>query len=77
MGSLLCDVSVVHDQIRSASRTVDKRWAITKPAFPLRNLCMACRTWTSVLESTELVASSRISTGRPANCARAMVICWR
>jgi hypothetical protein len=74
MGSLLCDASVVHDQIRSASRTVDKRWAITKLVFPLRSLCVACRIRTSVRESTELVASSRISTLRSANCARAMVI---
>ncbi len=48
-------------RIRSASRIVDSRWAITKLVRFSRSAAIARCTSTSVRVSTELVASSRIS----------------
>ncbi len=57
----------------SASRIVDRRWAITKLVRLERSAAMACWISTSVRVSTELVASSRMRMVGSARKARAMV----
>ena len=49
------------------------RWAMTKQVLPFISLSMAFCTSISVRVSTLEVASSRISSGRLASSARAMV----
>lgn len=61
-------------KITSASRMVDRRWAITKLVRPVRSWAIACWMRTSVRVSTELVASSRTRIAGSARKARAMVI---
>ena len=53
---------------------VESRWAMTKLVRSVRSAAIACCTSTSVRVSTELVASSRISSDGSARNARAMVI---
>ncbi len=63
--------------IMSASRIVDRRWAMTKLVrFDLR-AAMAFCTRTSVRVSTELVASSRSNSEGDARKARAIVTSCR
>jgi len=57
-------------RIRSASRIVDKRWAMTKLVRSVRKAAMACWSSNSVRVSTELVASSRISRAGSASLTR-------
>jgi len=73
--STMCPPSIT--KITSASRMVDSRWAITKLVRPCRSDAIACWMSTSVLVSTELVASSRMRTAGRARKARAIVISWR
>jgi hypothetical protein len=61
-------------RIRSASRIVDSRWAITNDVRPVRRVFIARWISTSVRVSTELVASSRIRMLGSARNARAIVI---
>ena len=61
-------------RMRSASRMVESRWAMTKLVRPLRRLVMASWTSISVRVSTELVASSRMSRSGAERKARAMVM---
>jgi len=61
-------------RMRSASRMVERRCAITKLVRSVRSAAIACCTSTSVLVSTEEVASSRISSDGSARNALAMVI---
>lgn len=63
--------------IRSALRMVLRRWAMTKDVRPTVSESMASWIFFSVLVSTELVASSRISRGASRTMARAMVSCCR
>ena len=60
-------------RMRSASRIVDRRWAITKLVRCERSAAIAFWISTSVRVSTELVASSRIRIVGSARKARAMV----
>ncbi len=60
--------------IRSASRMVERRWAMTKAVRPLRSSAIARWMSTSVRVSTELVASSRTRIDGLARKALAMVI---
>ena len=53
---------------------VESRCAITKLVRSVRSAAIACCTSTSVRVSTELVASSRISSDGSARNARAIVI---
>ena len=53
---------------------MESRWAITKLVRSLRSAAIARCTSTSVRVSTELVASSRISSDGSARNARAIVI---
>jgi hypothetical protein len=53
---------------------VDSRWAMTKLVRSERSAAIARCTSTSVRVSTELVASSRISSDGSARNARAIVI---
>ena len=61
-------------RIRSASRIVDSRCAITKLVRPCRSDDIACWISTSVRVSTELVASSRIRIAGSDRNARAIVM---
>ena len=54
---------------------VDSLWAMTNDVLPSVRRSMASWMTLSVLVSTELVASSRISSGEPSTMARAMVTC--
>ena len=56
---------------------VERRWAITKLVRPFMRVSMAFWTFCSVRVSTELVASSRMSSGASFTIARAMVMSWR
>ena len=60
-------------RITSASRMVDRRCAMTKLVRSCRSADMACWTNSSVRVSTELVASSRMSSAGSDRKARAMV----
>ena len=60
-------------RIVSASRIVERRWAITKLVRSVRRAAMARWISTSVRVSTELVASSRMRIVRSARNARAIV----
>ncbi len=61
-------------RMRSASRMVERRCAITNEVRPSRNAAMACWSSSSVRVSTDDVASSRISTEGRATNARAIVM---
>ena len=60
-------------RMRSASRIVDNLWAITKLVLPFIKLSIAFWILTSVLVSTELVASSRMRIFGSASIALAIV----
>ena len=61
-------------RMRSASRIVDRRCAITNDVRPSRSAAIACCSSSSVRVSTDEVASSRISTDGCATNARAIVM---
>jgi hypothetical protein len=61
-------------RMTSASRMVESRCAMTKLVRSVRSADIACCTSSSVRVSTELVASSRISSAGFARKARAMVM---
>src|SRR6478735_1828036 len=64
-------------RIRSAARTVDRRWAITTAVRP--SSASASASWTAASEvlSRWAVASSRMTTRWRASSSRAMVMRWR
>ena len=64
-------------RIRSASRIVESRCAITNDVRSVRSAAIACCSSSSVRVSTELVASSRISSAGSARNARAIVTSCR
>ena len=64
-------------RIRSASRMVESRCAITNDVRSERSAAIACWSSSSVRVSTEEVASSRISSAGSERKARAIVTSWR
>lgn len=68
---------VSRNTIRSASITVDKRWAMTSVVRPLINVSNASWTYFSELLSKLEVASSIIRIDGLRSSARAMPIRWR
>ena len=69
----LVDEAVVYAVCETASRIVESRCAITKLVRSVRSAAIACCSNSSVRVSTELVASSRISSAGSARNARAIV----
>src|SRR6185295_8863959 len=64
-------------RIRSALRTVASLWAMTNVVRPCIRTCSARCTLASVMESSALVASSRMRMGGFFSKARAMAMRWR
>ena len=60
--------------MRSASRMVDSRWAMTRVVRPCIRCSRACRNWLSLTASRWDVASSSTNTGAFFSRARAMAI---
>ena len=61
-------------RMRSALRTVARRWAITSVVRPCMRLASACWTSRSDSESSAEVASSRMRMGGSLRMARAMAM---
>ena len=63
--------------MRSASRTVDSRWAITIVVRPARSRRRAAKTISSEIASSDEVGSSRMRIGAFFRMARATLRRWR
>ena len=76
MGTAGCDTALVETRIRSASRTVETLWAMTKTVRCFSRMSLSSVSWiaASVSASTAEVLSSRISSRGSMRSALAMAI---